>query len=414
VQIDLEIMFTLCSNPFMGVFSTLRQCARLTIAEAQNLLKLSVETVTEYESGARLCGPRELQILKGMALGQTPKITTTAATESKPIRTGSGGAMRKQAKRKSSAKLTSLELCAGGGGAALGLEAAGFTPSALIELDPHACATLRKNRPYWNVIQADIRRFESEYWRGVDLLSGGLPCPPFSIAGKQLGPDDERDLFPSMLKIVKDVQPRAVLIENVRGILTDRFASYRDKIDTALDKQGFDTYWAAFNAVNFGVPQTRFRAFLVALRRNETKPLKWPFDFEKNPVTPTTVAEAIGQMMEERGWRGAERWRQQANLPAPTIVGGSHKHGGPDLGPTRARKEWAALGVDGLGLADAPPRPDFIGMPRLTVQMVARLQSFPNDWQFVGGKTHSYRQVGNALPVRMAANVAKAVRECLV
>ena len=118
--------------------------------------------------------------------------------------------------------------------------------------------------------------------------------------------------------------------------------------------------------------------------------------------------------MQERGWVGAEAWKIQANAPAPTIVGGSHKHGGSDLGPTRARKEWATLGVDGLGLADAPPAADFDGMPRLTVRMVARLQSFPDDWQFVGGKTHSYRQVGNALPVGLAANVAKVVRECLV
>lgn len=316
--------------------------------------------------------------------------------------------------RKATAKppkgdFSTIELCAGGGGAALGLEQAGFKHAALVDNDAHACATLRMNRPYWNVIEADIRRFNAAYWKGIDLVSGGLPCPPFSIAGKQLGADDDRDMFPSMLRIVKDSRPRAVLIENVRGILTSRFAPFRAKIDAALDAMGFDAYWAAFNAAEFGVPQVRYRAFLIALRRGSTKPLKWPIAMQGK----ATVGEAIGDLMGARGWRGAEAWTKKAAAPAPTIVGGSHLHGGPDLGPTRARREWAALGVDGLGLADAPPDPDFQGMPRLTVPMVARLQSFPDDWKFSGAKTHSYRQVGNALPVRLAFTVAKAVRECL-
>jgi len=307
--------------------------------------------------------------------------------------------------------LTTLELCAGGGGAALGLEQAGFSPAALVEINQHACATLRSNRPYWNVIEADIKKFNATYWRGVDLLSGGLPCPPFSIAGKQLGADDERDMFPSMLRIVKEVNPRAVLIENVRGIYTDRFSSYRDSIDKSFDAMGFDTYWSAFDAADFGVPQKRYRVFLVALRRGVTKPLCWPSPAKGSPVT---VGAALGDLMSERGWRGAAAWIKTASVPSPTIVGGSHKHGGPDLGPTRARKEWAVLGIDGLGLADAPPPSNFSGMPRLTVKMVARLQSFPDDWTFSGPKTQAYRQVGNALPVRLAYHVAKAVRECLI
>jgi DNA (cytosine-5)-methyltransferase 1 len=306
--------------------------------------------------------------------------------------------------------LTTVELCAGGGGLALGLEEAGFAPLALMDIDLHACATLRRNRPYWNVVQADMRRFGASYWRGADLVSGGLPCPPFSIAGKQLGAGDDRDMFPPMLRIAKEVQPRAILIENVRGIITDRFAGYRAKLDAALNRQGFDVYWAAFNATEFGVPQNRFRVFLVGLRRGETNPLEWPITMQG--LAPT-VGEAIGDLMGARGWRGVTEWIKRAAMPAPTIVGGSHKHGGPDLGPTRAKREWAELGIDGLGLADEPPATDFVGMPRLTVPMVARLQSFPDDWKFVGSKTHAYRQVGNALPVKLAASVARAVRNCL-
>lgn len=303
-----------------------------------------------------------------------------------------------------------LELCAGAGGAALGLEQAGFSHVALVDNDSHACATLRSNRPYWNVIEADIKRFEAGYWEGVDLVSGGLPCPPFSIAGKQLGADDDRDMFPSMLRIVRAVRPRAVMIENVRGILTARFESFRFALDKSLDAMGFDACWAAFNAADFGVPQNRYRAFLIALRRGATNPLQWP---TSSNVAVASVGSSIGDMMGVRGWRGVDAWVKKAASPAPTIVGGSHKHGGPDLGPTRARKEWAQLGVDGLGLADAAPAQDFSGIPRLTIPMVARLQSFPDDWTFAGVKTHAYRQVGNALPVKLAFTVAKAVRQCL-
>lgn len=312
--------------------------------------------------------------------------------------------------KKTKNQFTSLELCAGGGGAALGMEHAGFTPAALVELDRHACATLRRNRPYWNVIEADMTRFDAKYWKGVDLLSGGLPCPPFSIAGKQLGSEDERDMFPSMLRIAKETKPRAILIENVRGILSSKFDTFRQGIDEKLNKEGFDTYWTGFNAAHFGVPQNRFRAFLVALRRGETKTLSWPISTQE--LAPT-VGETLHDLMAECGWSGAKEWANNANLPAPTIVGGSHKHGGPDLGPTRARREWAEMGVDGIGIADKAPSSDFVGMPKLTTRMVARLQSFPDTWEFVGAKTHAYRQVGNALPVRLAYNVARAVRECL-
>lgn len=307
--------------------------------------------------------------------------------------------------------LSVLELCAGGGGAALGIEQAGFSHVALIDNDSHACATLRKNRPNWNVIEADIRKVESSDWRDIDLLSGGLPCPPFSIAGKQLGSDDDRDMFPHMLRLVREVRPRAVMIENVRGIITSRFISFREKIDKELDDLGFDTHWTTFNASDFGVPQNRMRVFLVALRRGATKPLQWP---KPKKFKAVTVGSTIGDLMGAKGWKKAKAWARRANAIAPTIVGGSHKHGGPDLGPTRAKRQWAELGVDGLGLANEAPGPNFAGMPRLTVPMVARLQGFPDDWKFSGPKTHAYRQVGNALPVQLALTVAKAVHACLV
>ena len=392
----------------MSDFAKLCIDAGIELDEVPELLGITSTQVSAYANCDLRPSPREIAILKGEALGRLHKDANIKVDSASKIIQRDEQRMSKRGKNSG---LVSLELCAGAGGAALGLEHAGFEPAALIEIDRHACATLRRNRPYWNVIQADMRRFDATYWNGaIDLLSGGLPCPPFSLAGKQLGSDDERDMFPSMLRIVRETKPRAILIENVRGILTSRFDSFRKEVDEALDKEGFQTHWTGFNAAQFGVPQNRFRAFLVALRHGHTKPLDWPIA----PLSPvTTVGAALGDLMAERGWRGAAEWARKADTPAPTIVGGSHKHGGPDLGPTRARREWAALGVDGLGLADQAPAPDFAGMPRLTIPMVARLQSFPVDWKFEGAKTHAYRQVGNALPVQLAASVAAAVRNCL-
>jgi DNA (cytosine-5)-methyltransferase 1 len=119
--------------------------------------------------------------------------------------------------------------------------------------------------------------------------------------------------------------------------------------------------------------------------------------------------------MASRGWPGAEAWRDKADEIAPTIVGGSKKHGGPDLGPTRAKRAWASIGVDGMGVADLPPGPDDPEghMPRLTVAMVAKLQGFPDDWQIVGRKTAAYRQIGNAFPPPVAKAVAEKIKGAL-
>ena len=302
---------------------------------------------------------------------------------------------------------TVLELCAGAGGQAIGFEEAGFQHVGLIDSDPHACATLRLNRPYWNVLEADITRFAANYWNGVDVVAAGLPCPPFSVAGHQLGNGDERNLFPAFLRIVSEIAPRAIVVENVRGLLSRKFDSYRGAIENEFGSLGFKLQWQLLNALDHGVPQYRARSFLVGLR--EKREFRWP---SKNGRSET-VGEALGAMMAANGWRGADEWAKRANRPAPTLVGGSKKHGGPDLGPTRARQAWAELGVDGLGVANAPPEPDFTGNPRLTVEMTSRLQSFPPDWTLAGSKTQRYRQVGNALPPKLASAVARSVLQCL-
>ena len=303
----------------------------------------------------------------------------------------------------------SLELCAGAGGQALGLERAGFEHAGVVEIDPHACGTLRLNRPKWTVHEEDLNHFDARLYKGVDLVAGGFPCPPFSIAGKKLGADDERDCFPAGLRVISEVRPKAVMIENVRGILDPKFAGYREQIDARLQKLGYVTQWKLLNAADYGVSQLRPRVVIVALKKQYASEFKWPEKKRK----PKTVGQLVYDLMAAKGWRGAEDWKLLANAIAPTIVGGSKKHGGPDLGPTRARKAWAALGVDGIGIANAPPEEDFEGMPRLTTRMVARVQGFPDHWEFACKKTAAYRQVGNAFPppvaFAVAAEIAKAI-----
>jgi DNA (cytosine-5)-methyltransferase 1 len=300
--------------------------------------------------------------------------------------------------------MNSIEICAGGGGQALGLEQAGFGHIDLVEYEAPACATLRLNRPQWRVIEGDVREYTAMHMKGIELIAGGVPCPPFSHAGKQLGADDERDMFPEALRLVEEARPAAVMLENVRGLLDPRFSDYRANVIEVLSKLGYDAEWKLLQASDFGVPQLRPRSILVGMKRSIARHFSWP---EPGLVAASMVGDVLYDLMAADGWTGADLWRSKAQGIGPTLVGGSKKHGGPDLGPTRARKAWEVLSVDGRGLADAPPEQHFVGMPRLTVRMAARIQGFPDSWQISGKKTSAYRQVGNAFP----PPVAKAVGE---
>jgi DNA (cytosine-5)-methyltransferase 1 len=310
-------------------------------------------------------------------------------------------------------ELTCLEICAGAGGQSLGLEQAGFIHEAAVELDPDACGTLRLNRgSEWKIIEDDIHNLEGRGYAGIDLFSGGVPCPPFSIAGKRLGQDDDRDLFPQALRLVEETGSRAVLLENVPGLATRRFDDYRAQVLDRLHALGYQTWWDLVQASQHGVPQLRPRFVLVAMKNPWARHFRWP---EPSPYPPPTVGDTLYDLIGAGGWPGADTWRDKARAIAPTIVGGSKKHGGPDLGPTRAREAWKKLAVDGLGVANEPPGPEFpVGqLPKLTTRMVARIQGFPDTWAFSGRKTAAYRQVGNAFPPPVARALGEAIRGAL-
>ena len=149
--------------------------------------------------------------------------------------------------------MRSIEFCAGAGGQALGLEQAGFGHEALVEIEPDFAKTLRLNRPQWDVRTADMNTFDGRPFKGVDLLAGGLPCPPFSIAGKQLGERDERNLFPAAIRLIDEIRPKAVMIENVRGFLSAVFEDYRLQLKAQLAKLGYHTEWRLLNASDFEI-----------------------------------------------------------------------------------------------------------------------------------------------------------------
>ena len=307
--------------------------------------------------------------------------------------------------------MRSLEICAGAGGQALGLEQAGFEHIALVEIDIAACYTLKINRPKWNVIAGDVRTFSAYEFAGtVDLLAGGVPCPPFSVAGKQLGSDDERDLFPEALRLIQECRPKAVMLENVRGLFDPKFSNYREEIKAKLKNLGYNCVWKLAQADHFGVPQQRVRTILIAMEEKYLVHFIWPPGLL---APPPTVGQLLLDEMASNGWENAEEWARNADGVAPTLVGGSKKHGGADLGPTRARKAWEKLGVDGRGLADLPPEKGFKGNPKLTVSMTAQIQGFPPEWRIAGRKTAAYRQVGNAFPPPMAKAIGEAIYKAL-
>lgn len=306
---------------------------------------------------------------------------------------------------------SSIEICAGFGGQALGLEMAGFHHAALVEYEKDYCDMLRKNRPNWNVICEDVKNFSGlPYHNQIDLLAGGVPCPPFSIAGKQLGSADERDLFPEAIRLVREIHPRAVMLENVKGFLSPSFKEYRDSILSQIDGLGYNVQINLLNACDFGVPQLRPRVVITGIRKDIRTPFICPTG---NSLSTKSVGDTLSDLMGASGWLGLDDWHAKANTIAPTIVGGSKKHGGPDLGPVRARKAWAELGINGAGIADSPPSKDFVGMPKLTPRMVARIQGFPDEWKIAEKKTKACRMIGNAFPPPVACAVGLEIRKVL-
>jgi len=308
-----------------------------------------------------------------------------------------------------------VEVCAGCGAQALGLEKAGFEPVLLIDNRADACFTIEKNRPDWDILcmdVADFRVYERQEVIGIDLLSAGLPRVKPKTA--ELSDDsDERGVLKKTVELALVIRPKVVLLENVPDLVeSPGFELDRSWLAETLTQAGYQCHWAVLNASDFGVPQNRRSGFLVALQSPYSDLFSWP---RPSGIAPPTVGAVLGPTMAADGWPGAKRWTERADRIAPALVGGSDRRGGADLGPTGSKRAWEALGVNGNSLGDTPPGPDFPSdaLPKLTVEQTALIQSIPEDWQFAGGKTSRYRQIGHAMPPPLAHAVGAAVAAAL-
>ncbi|MBB3658414.1 DNA (cytosine-5)-methyltransferase 1 [Rhizobium sp. BK650] len=322
-------------------------------------------------------------------------------------------------------KLTVVELCAGAGGMSLGLEEAGFVPLALYEFDRHAAATLRLNRPFWNVVEGDVRQvdFKKHASMSVDLLVGGLPCQPYSIDGKGLGKDDPRDLLLEGARAVREIRPSAFIFENVTGLLNARHADHLGNFLRQLKKCGYLVHMVRMEAEDLGIAQERTRILFVGMRQKHMASFRAPPAF---PEWRTNMGDVLEDLMAANGWAGAKEWAdarrsfvvvrngvEKRGALASTVVG--RKGGSREKEAAR----WAKKGVDIATVADAAPtqaQADKAGpgfLPRLTLRMRARLQGFPDWWDFAGGKDSKARQVGNAVPPVIGKAIGLAVRSAL-
>ncbi|MGO6719839.1 DNA cytosine methyltransferase [Rhizobium ruizarguesonis] len=322
-------------------------------------------------------------------------------------------------------KLTVVELCAGAGGMSLGLEDAGFHPLALFEFDKHAAATLRLNRPFWDVVEGDIRQVDFTKYRsaGVDLLVGGPPCQPYSIDGKGLGKEDPRDLLLECARAVREMLPRAFVFENVSGLLNARHADHLGNFLKQLKKSGYAVQIVRMEAEEYGVAQERTRMLFVGMRQKSMGAFRAPPTF---PNWRSNLGDVLEDLMAANGWTGATDWAEARRnyvvvrngielrgALASTVVG--RKGGSREKEAAR----WARKGIDIATVADAAPTQEEADkggagfLPQLTLRMRARLQGFPDYWDFVGGKDSTARQVGNAVPPVIGQAIGLAVRSAL-
>lgn len=326
---------------------------------------------------------------------------------------------------------TSIELFAGGGGLALGMEKAGFHHVMLNEFDHAACQTLKTNRPEWNVVEGDVHDVDFTPYRGkVDFLSGGFPCQAFSYAGEKRGFEDARGtLFFELARAVKEIQPKVFMGENVRGLFTHENGQTLQVIKDVIADLGYTLIEPrVLKAIMYQVPQKRERLILIAIRNDiaDKVTFRWPTPyhkiltlrdaFYKGVLYNTDVPESIGQKYPQRKKEIMDmvpmggNWN---NLPLEIqkeYLKGSFGLGGGKTGIARR----LSLNEPSLTLTCAPAmkqteRCHPLETRPLNVREYARIQTFPDDWQFCGKMDAQYKQIGNAVPVNLAAAIGRAI-----
>lgn len=322
-----------------------------------------------------------------------------------------------------------LELFAGAGGLAIGLEKAGIKCAALNEIDKWACETLRKNRPDWNVLEGDIKSFDfKKYKNQVEIVTGGFPCQAFSYAGKKLGLEDARGtLFYEFARVVKEVNPQICIGENVKGLLSHEKGETLKGMISILDEIGYNVVPVkVLKAVHYNVPQKRERLILVGIRKDINieyeypKPYKLIYNLEdalkKGRLYDTDVPKSEGSkypqhkkevldLVPPKGY-----WRDLPLELQKDYMGKSFYLGGGKTGMAR-RIGWDE---PSLTLTCSPAQkqterchPD--ETRPFTVREYARIQTFPDDWEFVGSVSQQYKQIGNAVPCNLGKEIGYSI-----
>ena len=321
--------------------------------------------------------------------------------------------------------VTAIELFAGAGGLALGLEQAGIKTLAYVEIDKACCETLRYNRPDWNVICQDIHSVDfTPYENQVDIVTGGFPCQAFSYAGKKLGFEDTRGtLFHEFARCVKEVKPKMFMAENVRGLASHDHGRTLTTILDVLEALGYRTQKRVLNAAYFGVGQKRERLVIVGIRND----LDLRFTYPEPEKTMTTLRQALKDCPESPGVAYSEKKRAVLALVPPggcwvdlpenvakAYMGKSYYSGGGRRGMAR-RISWdePCLTLTCSPSQKQTERCHPVETRPFTVRESARIQSFPDDWHFCGGIGDQYKQIGNAVPVELARRIGVALREAV-
>lgn len=322
--------------------------------------------------------------------------------------------------------VTAVELFAGAGGLALGLELAGIKTLEYVEFDKACCETLRTNRPEWNVVCDDIHNVDFTAYRGkVDIVTGGFPCQAFSFAGKKLGFEDTRGtLFHEFARCVKEINPKIFLAENVKGLVAHDKGRTLSTIIDVLEDLGYTTQYEVLNAAYHGVGQKRERIVIIGIRNDLDIQFTYPEPDEKM----TTLRQALKDCPPSIGEEYSEKKRKVLelvppggcwiNLPedvAKVYMGKSYYSGGGRRGMAR-RISWDE---PSLTLTCSPSQKQTERChPEetrpFTVREYARIQSFPDDWKFCGGMTDQYKQIGNAVPVEMARRIGVQLKKAIL
>jgi len=330
-------------------------------------------------------------------------------------------------------KYTVLELFAGAGGLAIGLEQAGIECIALNEIDKWACQTLRKNRPNWKVLEGDIKSFDfTEYKNKADIVTGGFPCQAFSYAGKKLGLADARGtLFYEFARAVNEVNPLICIGENVRGLLSHENGKTLEGMISILDEIGYNVVpFQVLKAINYNVPQKRERLILVGIRKDIFSEFEYPkannrifnlsdalkkgdlFDCDvplSNGASYPKSKKQILDLVPQKGY-----WRDLPIEIQKEFMGGSFYLGGGKTGMAR-RIGWDEPCLT-LTCSPAQKQTERCHPEEtrpFTVREYARIQTFPDNWEFQGSLAQQYKQIGNAVPVNLAKELGYSIVKLL-